>query len=584
MGAGVYALASFHPGQCGPGPQEILTPMFFLNRSVKLRLAVSLAACALVLIVVGAISLHSLNKTNNAMSDIYESNVLTLTDLSQVNQALLSNRVKITAEQRDRDPVSALAVQQELADNDALIDAAWADYFPSRVSGEAERAIANTFVTSLAELRAGIDTIMAAMIDNEFDQARQIATTTLREAYPKALTALKQLTDGNSAQAAAANQQSSRDYVWTRNFVIIVMAVAIIISILLAIWLIRGIMTPLGKAQKLANDMAKGNLNNAIDVTCKDEFGDMLSALKTMEIKFSQVVMSVRSNAESVNGAADEIVAGTDDLSSRTQQQAASIEETAASMDEITSTVRQNAENASEADKLVSDVSRQANAGGEIARQAVEAMEMINSSSRRIAGIIGLIDEIAFQTNLLALNASVEAARAGEQGRGFAVVASEVRNLAGRSANAAKDIKTLVEDSIVQVDSGSELVNRAGRSLEDIVGGVQRVSALMAEIATASREQSQGIEQVNTAISQMDSATQQNASLVDESSAAGRSLQRQAASLLKEVSFFRGASSGLKTAALPTPSRPLQSPARIAKPKATQVLGSQHDTEQWTSF
>ncbi|WNL39996.1 methyl-accepting chemotaxis protein [Halomonas sp. PAMB 3232] len=558
--------------------------MFFLNRSVKLRLAVSLAACALVLIVVGAISLHSLNKTNNAMSDIYESNVLTLTDLSQVNQALLSNRVKITAEQRDRDPVSALAVQQELADNDALIDAAWADYFPSRVSGEAERAIANTFVTSLAELRAGIDTIMAAMIDNEFDQARQIATTTLREAYPKALTALKQLTDGNSAQAAAANQQSSRDYVWTRNFVIIVMAVAIIISILLAIWLIRGIMTPLGKAQKLANDMAKGNLNNAIDVTCKDEFGDMLSALKTMEIKFSQVVMSVRSNAESVNGAADEIVAGTDDLSSRTQQQAASIEETAASMDEITSTVRQNAENASEADKLVSDVSRQANAGGEIARQAVEAMEMINTSSRRIAGIIGLIDEIAFQTNLLALNASVEAARAGEQGRGFAVVASEVRNLAGRSANAAKDIKTLVEDSIVQVDSGSELVNRAGRSLEDIVGGVQRVSALMAEIATASREQSQGIEQVNTAISQMDSATQQNASLVDESSAAGRSLQRQAASLLKEVSFFRGASSGLKTAALPTPSRPLQSPARIAKPKATQVLGSQHDTEQWTSF
>ncbi|UYF98887.1 methyl-accepting chemotaxis protein [Halomonas sp. GD1P12] len=584
MGAGVYALASFHPGQCAPGPQEILTPMFFLNRSVKLRLAVSLAACALVLIVVGAISLHSLNKTNNAMSDIYESNVLTLTDLSQVNQALLSNRVKITAEQRDRDPVSALAVQQELADNDALIDAAWADYFPSRVSGEAERAIANTFVTSLAELRAGIDTIMAAMIDNEFDQARQIATTTLREAYPKALTALKQLTDGNSAQAAAANQQSSRDYVWTRNFVIIVMAVAIIISILLAIWLIRGIMTPLGKAQKLANDMAKGNLNNAIDVTCKDEFGDMLSALKTMEIKFSQVVMSVRSNAESVNGAADEIVAGTDDLSSRTQQQAASIEETAASMDEITSTVRQNAENASEADKLVSDVSRQANAGGEIARQAVEAMEMINTSSRRIAGIIGLIDEIAFQTNLLALNASVEAARAGEQGRGFAVVASEVRNLAGRSANAAKDIKTLVEDSIVQVDSGSELVNRAGRSLEDIVGGVQRVSALMAEIATASREQSQGIEQVNTAISQMDSATQQNASLVDESSAAGRSLQRQAASLLKEVSFFRGASSGLKTGALPTPSRPLQSPARIAKPKATQVLGSQHDTEQWTSF
>lgn len=555
-----------------------------LNRSVKLRLIVSLGACIVMLIVVGTIGLYNLSKTNGAVTDTYEGNVLTLVDLSKINETLLSNRVKITAEQRDRNPQSALTTQQEIAENAKIIDEAWADYFPDRISGDIERALANDFVTSLVELRAGIDDINAAMIGNDFDAAREIATTTLRAAYPKVLTPIQSLIDRNSAQAAVANHQTSDDYVWTRNFVIGVMAVAVISGILLAIWLIRGIMMPLSKAQALANAMAEGKLDNEIDVTCQDEFGDMLQALKAMEAKFSQVVMSVRSNAESVNVAADEIAQGTDDLSSRTQQQAASIEETAASMDEITSTVRQNAENASEADKLVYGVSQQANAGGEIAAQAVTAMEGINASSRKIAGIVGLIDEIAFQTNLLALNASVEAARAGEQGRGFAVVANEVRNLAGRSANAAKEIKQLVDDSIGQVDNGSNLVNRAGKSLEDIVNGVQRVSVLMGEIATASREQSQGIDQVNTAISQMDSVTQQNASLVEESSSAGRSLQIQAAALLKEVSFFRGATTGQQQAAPPAAVRHNGSQSRGAQRPATHVLGSQKDTEQWTSF
>ncbi len=557
--------------------------MLLLNRSVKLRLAVSLGACILMLVVVGTIGLYSLSKTNDALHRTYEGNVLTLGDLSKINQALLSNRVKITAEQRDRNPASAITTKQEVAENDAIIDAAWADYFPNRVSSVQERAIAEGFITSLASLRAGIEEINTAMIENDFEAAREIATTTLRAAYPKVLTAIQELTDLNGVQAAAANKQSAIDYVWTRNFVIGVMAGAVIFSILLAMWLIRGIMTPLGKAQELANAMASGNLNNDIDITCKDEFGDMLRALGAMEAKFSQVVLSVRNNAESVNVAADEIVLGTDDLSRRTQEQAASIEQTAASMDEITSTVRQNADNASEADKLVHDVSQQANAGGEIAGQAVKAMEGINASSRKIAGIVGLIDEIAFQTNLLALNASVEAARAGEQGRGFAVVANEVRNLAGRSADAAKDIKKLVEDSISQVDNGSNLVNQAGKSLEDIVNGVQRVTVLMGEIATASREQSQGIEQVNTAVSQMDSVTQQNASLVDESSAAGRSLQTQAAALLKEVSFFRGATNSHSQPALPASVKHNHTPQQAKRP-STHVIGGKKDTEQWTSF
>jgi methyl-accepting chemotaxis protein len=558
--------------------------MLLLNRSVKLRLAVSLGACIVMLIVVGTIGLYSLSKTNDALTHTYEGNVLTLGDLSKINQALLGNRVKITAEQRDRNPASALTTQQEVAENDAIIDAAWADYFPNRISDEQERAIAQSFAASLAELRAGINEINTVMIDNDFEAAREIATTTLRAAYPKVLTAIQGLIDSNSVQAAVANQQAAEDYAWTRNVVIGVMAISVIFSILLAIWLIRGIMTPLGKAQDLANAMAQGKLDNDINVTCKDEFGEMLRALKAMEAKFSQVVMSVRQNAESVNVAADEIVLGTDDLSRRTQEQAANIEQTAASMDEITSTVRQNADNASEADKLVHDVSQQANAGGAIAGQAVEAMKGINASSRKIAGIVGLIDEIAFQTNLLALNASVEAARAGEQGRGFAVVANEVRNLAGRSAGAAKEIKNLVEDSISQVDNGSSLVNRAGKSLEDIVQGVQRVTVLMGEIATASREQSQGIEQVNTAVSQMDSVTQQNASLVEESSAAGRSLQDQAAALLKEVSFFRGMPTSTNPHALPAAVKHNDARPRATQRPATHVLGAPKETEQWSSF
>ncbi|MGY2463111.1 methyl-accepting chemotaxis protein [Vreelandella sulfidaeris] len=558
--------------------------MLLMNRSVKLRLAVSLSVCILMLIIVGAIGLYSLSKTNDALNSTYEGNVLTLGNLSKINQALLSNRVKITAEQRDRNPASALTTKQEVAENDAIIDAAWADYFPNRVSSNEERAIAERFISSLASLRAGIEDINTAMIDNDFDAARVIATTTLRAAYPQVLTAMQELIDRNSVQADNANQDSLNDYYWTRNFIMSVMAIAVIFGILLAIWLIRGIMTPLAKAQELANAMAQGRLDNDIDITSKDEFGDMLSALKAMEAKFSQVVMSVRNNAESVNVAADEIVLGTDDLSRRTQEQAANIEQTAASMDEITSTVRQNADNAAEADKLVHDVSQQANAGGEIAGQAIEAMEGINASSRKIAGIVGLIDEIAFQTNLLALNASVEAARAGEQGRGFAVVANEVRNLAGRSADAAKDIKKLVEESIHQVDNGSSLVNRAGKSLEDIVTGVQRVTVLMGEIATASREQSQGIEQVNTAVSQMDSVTQQNASLVEESSAAGRSLQGQAASLLKEVSFFKGTPSSTDQRALPLAVKRNDTRPQVSQRPSTHVIGGKKDAEQWTSF
>lgn len=564
--------------------------MLLLNRSVKLRLAASLGACIVMLFIVGVVGLFSLGQTNAALEKTYEGNVLTLEDLSHIDRALLSNRVKITAEQRDRNPESARTTQQEIAENDAIIDAAWSDYYPQRIGGPQEREMADAFITALADLRATIAELNAAMIGNDFDRARVIATTTLRAQYPETLGAIQTLIERNGAQAGEAFAGAVSEYEWSRNAIVGIMLVSLVIGTLIALWLIRGIMTPLGKAQAFANAMAAGKLNTPINITCKDEFGAMLRSLQAMEVQVSRVVMSVRDNAESVSIAADEIAQGTDDLSRRTQEQAASLEQTAASMDEITSTVRQNAENAAEADKLVHDVSHRASAGGEVAGQAVKAMEGINTSSRKIAGIVGLIDQIAFQTNLLALNASVEAARAGEQGRGFAVVANEVRNLAGRSADAAKEIKHLVEESIGQVGTGTELVNRAGQALEEIVDGVERVTILVGEIAVASREQSQGIDQVNTAVSQMDGVTQQNASLVEESSAAGRSLQGQAASLLKEVSFFKGAASGAdaaqaaQAAATPTAaSRDTPRPASLKRP-ALKSPAREEAAEEWSSF
>ncbi|WP_322528688.1 methyl-accepting chemotaxis protein [Salinicola sp. LHM] len=564
--------------------------MLLLNRSVKLRLAASLGACVVMLFIIGVVGLLCLSDNNAALERTYEGNVMTLTDLSRIDRALLSNRVKITAEQRDRNPESARVTQQEVADNDAVIDAAWEDYYPQRLSGPQEREMADAFIAALTRLRATIAELNAAMIGNDFDRARVIATTTLRQQYPEALDAIQTLIDRNSAQAAEAFESAVVEYEWGRNIIIGTMLGSLVLSVAMALGLIRGIMAPLGKAQALANAMARGRLDNDIEITSKDEFGVMLRSLQAMESQFSRIVMSVRDNAESVSSAADEIAQGTDDLSRRTQEQAASLEQTAASMDEITSTVRLNAENAAEADRLVHDVSHRANVGGEVAGRAIKAMEGINTSSRKIAGIVGLIDEIAFQTNLLALNAAVEAARAGEQGRGFAVVASEVRNLAGRSAEAAREIKQLVEESIGQVDAGSELVNRAGQALEEIVGGVKRVTVLVGEIAVASREQSQGIEQINTAVSQMDSVTQQNANLVEESSAAGRSLQSQAAALLKEVSFFKGAAATtVRIAPVASASSPAVVDRGAKRPVTRQRSASsardrEDAVEEWSAF
>ena len=316
-------------------------------------------------------------------------------------------------------------------------------------------------------------------------------------------------------------------------------AAALLIALVLARWITLSITAPLRQAVSVARAVAGGQLDSRIEVTSADEAGQLLQALKDMDQSLAHIVSKVRRGTDSIATATQQIAAGNLDLSSRTEEQAAALQETAASMQDLSTTVKQNYESGQRANQLAEQAAQVALRGGEVVSQVVHTMEDINSSSAKIAAIIGVIDSIAFQTNILALNAAVEAARAGEQGRGFAVVASEVRSLASRSADAAKEIKVLIETSVQNVSAGSELVEKAGSTMDEIVVSVRRVADIMGEISAASADQSHGIDQINLAMTQMDQVTQSNASLVEEASAAAQSLEDQAQDLVEAVSVFR---------------------------------------------
>ena len=328
---------------------------------------------------------------------------------------------------------------------------------------------------------------------------------------------------------------------------------------LLAWLLVRSITAPLQQAVDTANAIAAGDLTRELQTSRKDELGQMLRALNDMSARLRGVVSEVRQGVDSVSSASIQIANGNHDLSARTEQTAANLEETASSMEELTATVTQSADTARQANQLAGTAAQAAARGGEVVGQVVTSMQQITESSRKISDIIGVIDSIAFQTNILALNAAVEAARAGEQGRGFAVVASEVRSLAGRSAEAAKEIKTLINQSVENVESGSAQVAQAGQSMEEIVASVRRVSDLIGEITASSTEQRDGISQVNQAVANLDQMTQQNAALVEESTAAAASMRDQAQRLAEVVSVFNVGATSARSAA-PAP-RPAAAPA-----------------------
>jgi methyl-accepting chemotaxis protein len=332
-----------------------------------------------------------------------------------------------------------------------------------------------------------------------------------------------------------------------------------LVGVAAAVFLARSIGTPLQQAVAIARRVAQGDLSGEIETGSRNEFGQLLEALRDMNAGLARIVGEVRTGTDTIAAASTQISAGNMDLSSRTEQQAGTLEETAASVEELSSTVKQNAENAEQANVLAASASDVAARGGRVVAQVVQTMGAIDGSARKIVDIIAVIDGIAFQTNILALNAAVEAARAGEQGRGFAVVAGEVRSLAQRSAAAAKEIKELITDSVAKVDSGTQLVDQAGATMQEVVTSIRRVADIMGEITAASQEQRLGIEQIHQAISQMDQVTQQNAAMVEEAAGAAQSLQERATGLAELVSVFR------------LGGRQAGSSARVMAPAATAV-------------
>ncbi len=370
-------------------------------------------------------------------------------------------------------------------------------------------------------------------------------------------------TDGGQAAAVEGNQRYTSSRVWILGLVLGSVVLGAAGAFAITRWLMRGLGGEPDYATEIVSRIAAGDLSVQVETRAGDR-SSLLFAMKSMRDNLANIVGDVRGATGTIAQASSEIAGGNLDLSSRTEQQASSLEETAASMEQLTATVRQNAEHAAQANSLADSAAGVAQKGSSVVAQVVDTMGVIHSSSRKVVDIIGVIDGIAFQTNILALNAAVEAARAGEQGRGFAVVATEVRNLAQRSAAAAREIKELIGNSVQQVEAGNELVSQAGDTMAEVLQSVQRMHAIMTEISSASREQSAGIEQVNQAISQMDQVTQQNAALVQQAAGTAQDLQEQAGALEQLVSVFRLEQGGHGASAL--------APARAGQAR-TPALG-----------
>jgi methyl-accepting chemotaxis protein len=572
--------------------------------TVKARLLAGFLMVALLGALVAAIGIYNMANMNAQAEKAYNFDLLAISHVKEANVTQIevdraTRSLLLTTDASQKKTMLALADKGKAEMHHEL------DLARPLFVTAAGKAIFTDLERLAADYEASVAQLDKLSLD-ETPEGRQAAITYVFSTFTQKANLLDdkmtELTRQKEGAAAAGAASAGQMYTNARGLLIVLVLGSLAISVGLGLWITRGLTRQLGGepgyAADVAANIADGDLSTAITILPGDK-SSLLFAMEAMRISLVNIVRQVREGTDTIATASTQIAAGNLDLSSRTEEQASSLEETASSMEELTGTVKQNAENARQANTLAVTASSVAVTGGTVVAKVVDTMASINESSKKIVDIIGVIDGIAFQTNILALNAAVEAARAGEQGRGFAVVASEVRNLAQRSAAAAKEIKTLIHDSVDKVDAGGKLVNEAGATMEQIVQSIARVTDIMAEITSASNEQTTGIEQVNSAISQMDEVTQQNAALVEEAAAAAGSLQDQAAALAEVVSVFkldRHAPAAAAHVAAHAPARvhapaPARAPAPATRVRpATKATGfapralTTNSADQWEEF